>query len=127
MNGVPEWFCDESESGSAHPSDLASEGVQTSPNEAQFWDATTCPATPVAEPQQPPLALLALGLTHLAEEVSILVELFRKTEPGENESRETYHRQMVEEAFDSILGIRRDYRIADAQRRYAVEILETGS
>lgn len=44
---------------------------------------------PITEPQQPPLAL---GLTHLAEEVSILVELFRKTEPGENEPRETYHR-----------------------------------
>lgn len=127
MDRVPEWFCDESESGSAHLSDLAGEGAQTSANEAQLWDAATCPATSVAEPQQPPLALLALGLTHLAEEVSILVELFSKTEPGENEPRENDYRQMVEEAFDSILGIRRDYRIADAQRRYAVEILETGS
>lgn len=124
---VPEWFRGESESGSAHLSDLAGEGVQTSVDEAQFWDAATYPAASVAEPQQPPLALLALGLTHLAEEVSVLVELFSKTEPGENELRENDYRQMVEKAFDSILGIRRDYRIADAQRRYAVEILETGS
>lgn len=124
-----QWFGDESDSASTRLSNLAVEYVHTSGNEGQFWNATgssTCLAAPAADPQQPPLALLAQGLTHLAEEVSNLVELFSKTDPGENESLENDYRQMIEGAFDSISAVRRDYRITDARRRYAVEILETG-
>lgn len=73
-------------------------------DEWETWDA----AIPAA-------AAASLDLAQAAEDASVLLELFSKTAPRSKDAISDEHKQMIENAFESILGIRREFRVMAAQ------------
>lgn len=75
-------------------------------DEWETWDTTAPAATSTA----------SLDIAQAAEDASVLLELFSKTAPRNSDAIDDEHKQMIENAFESILRIRREFRVTAAAR-----------
>lgn len=66
----------------------------------------------------------SLDLAQIAEDASILLELFSKTKPNNNEEIGDEHKQMIDNAFESILKIRKEFRVMAARKNESLESLQ---
>lgn len=82
--------------------------IHNAPDEWEAWDAAAPAIIAVAESAPPDLA-------QAAEDASVLLELFSKTAPRNNEKIDNEHKQMIENAFESILRIRQEFRVMAAR------------
>lgn len=76
-------------------------------DEWETWDVTA-PAAAATESEY-------LDIAQAAEDASVLLELFSKTTPRNKEAIGDEHKQMIENAFEGILRIRREFRTMTAQ------------
>lgn len=79
-------------------------------DEWETWDVTA-PAAPAAAAAE----LESLDIAQAAEDASVLLELFSKTTPRNKEAISDEHKQMIENAFEGILRIRREFRTVTAR------------
>lgn len=112
-------------------------GVQTnSPGFAAGWDdddeweyhpsldSSGITAAPfvAASGREPPHLPVDLG--KVAEDASILLELFSKTKPDDDEDIDNEHTQLIDSALKSILKIQTELRVIAARKNRSIESLE---
>lgn len=78
---------------------------------------------PVSAADQEPLPRPS-DLRKLAEDASILLEFFSKTEPGEDEDTNDEYRGIIDTAFGKISEIKRVYQVMADRRNASLERLE---
>lgn len=78
------------------------------------------PVAPLVAPTSSP----SLDLAQAAEDASVLLELFSKTKPRNNEEISDEHKQMIDNAFESILKIRREFRVMAARKNESLGSFE---
>lgn len=74
-----------------------------------------------ARPDSPPVSI---DLREIADEASVLLELFSKTNPAEDGYIKDEHRNLIDSASKIILKIQKSFRVMDARRGDSIEILE---
>lgn len=80
--------------------------VRGTVDEWETWDTTAPVVT----------STTSLDIAQAAEDASVLLELFSKTAPRNSNAIDDEHKQMIENAFESILRIRREFRVTAAAR-----------
>lgn len=80
--------------------------IRSAVDEWETWDVAAPAAAAESE---------SLNLAQAAEDASVLLELFSKTTPRNKEAIGDEHKQMIENAFEGILRIRREFRATTAR------------
>lgn len=80
------------------------------------------PGTRVARPGSPPP--VRIDLRKIADEASVLLELFSKTQPVDNGDVKDEHRQLIDSASRIISKIQQNFRVIDARKGKNIAALE---
>lgn len=79
------------------------------------------PGARVARPESPPAPI---NLREIADEASVLLELFSKTQPADDGDIKDEHRQLIDSASEIILKIQKNLRAIDARKGGNIAIVQ---